>query len=214
MVNKEQSVPVPEKSAGDVAHTLARAAISAIPVIGGPSAELLSFVIAPPLEGRRQEWMKSVAGRLDGVEAKVERLAEDPSFVTTMVQATQIATRTHQEEKLVALRNAIVNAAVGTAPEDDMRSFFLSLVDVFTPTHLQVLRFFKDRHVSPVLNFERLRNKGPVVDQMILQLSQNGLLVDPRPYAARNRDLPDLLSYDWRLSQLGSDFLAFISFSG
>ncbi|HTS57938.1 MAG TPA: hypothetical protein VMH03_10335, partial [Terriglobales bacterium] len=47
----------------------------------------------------------------------------------TVLQATQIALRTHQEEKLEALRNAVVNSTSGQVLEDDVRAVFLNLVD-------------------------------------------------------------------------------------
>ena len=206
-----EKVPVPEESAGDVLHAVTRIAFSSIPMVGGSSTELFSFLISPPLEKRRKEWATSVNKRLDDVEADVACLVEDPSFVSTVLQASNIAFRTHQEEKLEALRNAVVNSATGIAPEDDMRSFFLNLVDTFTPTHLRILRFFQNRSTADTSVFNRLRDKGAVVDQMVFQLDQQGLVEDPRPYAARMRDTGDLLTLDWKLSKLGGEFLGFIS---
>jgi hypothetical protein len=37
---------------------------------------------------------------------------------------------------------AVLNVAAGTAPEDHYQSFFLNLVDSFTPTHLLMLAQF------------------------------------------------------------------------
>jgi hypothetical protein len=55
----------------------------------------IELVLAPPLSKRRDEWMESVAKRLEGVEANVNSMRNDPAFVTTALQATQIALRTY-----------------------------------------------------------------------------------------------------------------------
>jgi hypothetical protein len=47
---------------------------------------------------------------------------------------------------------------------------------------------------------------------IVNELARNGLIEDHRPYAARGRDPGDsLLISDWTVSQLGSQFIAFIS---
>jgi len=43
MVDSDQYTP-PKSDKGDVAHTLAKAAVSAVPYIGGPAAELFNLL--------------------------------------------------------------------------------------------------------------------------------------------------------------------------
>ena len=40
---------LPQKTAGDLAHTLVKAAAAGVPVVGGSAAELIGIVFAPPL---------------------------------------------------------------------------------------------------------------------------------------------------------------------
>jgi len=54
----DNKLTVPKQSKGDVVHTLAKAGLSAIPVMGGPAAELFQCVIQPPLA--------KAARRMDG----------------------------------------------------------------------------------------------------------------------------------------------------
>jgi hypothetical protein len=56
---------------GDVAHTIVKAGLSAIPVIGGPAADLFSALIIPPLTKRRDEWIQSIVAGLQNLEEKV-----------------------------------------------------------------------------------------------------------------------------------------------
>ena len=192
-----------------------KAALSAIPVVGSPAAELFELVLTPPLSKRRDEWMESVAKRLEGVEAKVDSMRDDPAFVTTLMHATQIALRTHQEDKLEALRNAVVKSAIGKAPTEDLRALFLNLVDEFTPTHLRILRLFQNRGSMDVGSIQQLANQREVTDQIVLGLARSGLVDDPRPLAAINRKHPEaLVTLNWTLSKLGIQFVEFISSSG
>lgn len=72
------------------------------------------------------------------------------------VQATQTALRTHLEEKLKALKNAVVNVALGKEPDPDRQQQFRTLVDRFSDTHLVVLKFLND----PASHFQRRGEPG------------------------------------------------------
>jgi len=139
----------PQRLKSDWKHALVRAGIAAVPWVGSPAVEILSQVLTPPIEERRNEWLKGLAEailRLEGkVEAfKVEALRDNAVFVTAFLQASQVAVRSHQREKLEALRNAVLNVALGNMPDQDqdLQMMFISWIEVFTPTHLQVLRIF------------------------------------------------------------------------
>ena len=85
----KDGLTVPKAGKGDVALVLARAGISAIPYLGRPAKELLAFVIVPPLERRRAEWMNAVGERLKQLEKevegfKLEDLAKNELFVTVV----------------------------------------------------------------------------------------------------------------------------------
>jgi hypothetical protein len=62
----------PEPTGSDLALGAARAAVAAIPLVGGSATEVLSMVLAPSVARRRDEWFKELAGALEQLEAKVE----------------------------------------------------------------------------------------------------------------------------------------------
>jgi hypothetical protein len=139
----------PEPDKKDLLYTITKAGLSAIPIIGGPAAEIFGAVLEPPLSKRRAEWMDSIAEGLLALEEKVdgfeiENLSNEPEFITTVMHASQIAVRNHQRDKLDALRNAVLNTAVHNAPEEDIQLMFLEFIDVLTPWHLRILRFFQN----------------------------------------------------------------------
>ncbi|UTY59810.1 hypothetical protein [Massilia sp. erpn] len=138
------SVDAPEQSKGDVAHALTKAGLSVLPVVGGPAVELFQLLVQPPLERRRAAWMHQVGQRLLELEAKgldLSKLQENDQFVTAVMQASSAAIRTHQQEKLDALKNAIIHIAIGEAPEETFQHILLGFIDEFSEMHFRVLAF-------------------------------------------------------------------------
>jgi len=143
----------PERSAADMAHTIVKAVVSAVPYAGGPAAELLGLVFGPPLEKRQKKWMQDLADSVNEIQRKVAglstaQLSENEVFVTTALHATEIAIRTHQQEKLDALRNAVVNSPQPGSPDETLQQIFLSCVDTLTPLHLRTLSFLDDSDLA------------------------------------------------------------------
>ena len=100
-----KKIEVPKQSKGDVAHSLTKAGLSVIPVVGGPAVELFQLLIQPPLEKRRTEWMADVGEKLRELEVKglkLEDLQKNEEFVSAVMYASHVALRTHKAEKLNA----------------------------------------------------------------------------------------------------------------
>ena len=121
-------------------------------------------MLAPTLNRRRDEWLSDLAPRLHELEQQVdgfefERLAEKEAFVSMIVEATHSALKTHAAEKTDALRNAVLNVALGAAPGEDVQAIFLRLIDTLTPSHLRLLRFLQ--HPAAYI-------KGPLPEERIL----------------------------------------------
>lgn len=136
----------PERGAGDIAHTAARAVLG---TVGSAAAtELLNTLVAPPIERRRNEWMEQIGTALRELEKKetlhLESLQENEAFVDVAIQASQAALRTAHEEKREALRNAVVNAARTPSIDGTKAQMFVALIDSFSPWHLHLLALFSD----------------------------------------------------------------------
>src|SRR4029077_11150730 len=101
------------------------------------------------LEQRRDEWLTQLATALEETRRRVgdldfEKLADSPVFVDAVVTTCRIVEHTHQEEKLAALRNAVLNSVAVDAPDTETQAIFLSLVDRYTPSHLRILTMLDD----------------------------------------------------------------------
>lgn len=228
---KEDTAIVPKSSAGDIAHLLARAGLSMVPVFGGAAKEVFAAIVAPPIVKRREEWMEEIGRRLKELEEKihgfkVENLAENQVFVTTVMYATTIAIRNHQDEKIEALKNAVLNAALPSAPEEDLQMMFLSFVDAFTPWHVRILEFFDDpsewmksHHITfaivmggpssaLVRAFPELVNKRSFYDQIVRDLASHGL-INQGEWLHTTMSEDGMLAS--RTSDMGKNFIRFIS---
>lgn len=140
----KRSERYPEPDETDTIQGSARAALSAIPVIGGTITEVLSMVLAPAVSRRRDEWLKELADGLDRLEErvegfKVEDLASNDAFVSATIQATRAATATHQKEKREYLCNVLLKVALGKTPGEELQHVFISAIDAFTASHVKVL---------------------------------------------------------------------------
>jgi len=193
-LNKKSLIPgegnylAPQSTSGDVVYTLTKAGLSAIPVVGGPIAELLQLVLQPPLEKRRDEWLADLAARLHELETKgisLESLQSNEQFISATLQATTIAMRTHQREKLQALRNALLNIAVGQAPDEALQAIFLNMIDQFTQWHVRILRLFQAPTATGSMNelyevleraYPELKGRKEVYDVIWSDLSTRELV--------------------------------------
>jgi len=78
----------------------------------------------------------------DNQGIKLETLQNNELFITIIAQTTSAAVRNHQQEKMEALSNAIMNSALNPNMEEDLQLMFVRFVEELTPPHLRLLRFF------------------------------------------------------------------------
>ena len=228
---KEKPLGKPKAGIAGAGHLAVRVALSTVPVIGGAAKELFNAVIAPPLAKRQAEWMESIAQRLTELEKqvegfKIENLLDNENFISTVFFATTLNIRTHQEEKIRALENAVLNSALSINIEEDLQHIFLNFIDELTPTHLIVLKYFE----SPKAWLE---NKKITIPNYSFG-GQDAILNIAFPELAKNQEfakriVDDLsergLAQDWqsmhigvsassmiasRITTLGRQFLSFI----
>ncbi len=186
----DDNLTTPTASKGDVAHVMTKAGLSSIPVIGGAAAELFQHLVQPPLERRRISWMSAVGEKLKELEDRgldLDSLRENERFISTVMHASQLALRTHQEEKRAALRNVIVNAARGQTPDEAVEHMFLDFIDSLSELHIRILRLFQAPKPPPTMsmgglsnvlehNMAELRGRRDLYDQFWRDLYSRGLV--------------------------------------
>lgn len=153
----------PEPDDEDRLHARARAAIAAIPGVGGPITELMNMVLVPPVARRRDEWLRELAEVVEEIGRKVKdfeptTLAQNDAFVSAFIRTSRIAIGTHRQEKRRLLRNALVKIGTGEACDEDMQEIWFRLIEDLTPSHLRLLNFF----LSAVQWMRRERGEMPI----------------------------------------------------
>ncbi|MEI6056863.1 MAG: hypothetical protein WCR55_12495 [Lentisphaerota bacterium] len=132
----------------DTGYAIVKATLGSIPLAGAAASELLSLLVASPLERRREKWMSEIGERLLELERagkiNLEALKENPVFIDTVLAATQIALKTSEQEKLYALKNALINTALSESPDQSEIQIFISLIDIYTIWHIRLLKLFDD----------------------------------------------------------------------
>jgi hypothetical protein len=218
----------PKTGVGDVAHAVAKAGLGYIPIVGAAATELFSLIITPPITKRRDEWVESLGRDLRHLEEKVqgfkiENLAKDDAFITAAMHATQSAIRNHQKEKLDALRNAVLNIALPSAPEDNIALMFIGLVDALTPWHLQFLTVFSTDYLSDSQGMwigsddpgcigdtvPEIKGRPELRDMIIRDLTARGLIYASGPDG--EIDTSGHHPFSASVTELGSQFLKFIT---
>jgi hypothetical protein len=139
----------PKKTKSDHLHAAFKTALSGVPLAGGPLSILFETILSSPIDKRKEEWITSLGTKLDELIEKNEQitpesLSENPIFISVALQASQQALRNHQEEKLTALRNAVLNTALDLDVDDNKALLFTNIIGEITPLHIKLLAFYDD----------------------------------------------------------------------
>jgi hypothetical protein len=141
-----------EETAGDHVHRMARSAFSFLPVVGDTAVEILNYLIYPPLEKRRNTWFQNLGEKVIELESagkvNLDELKQNEQFVSIVMQATQASIRTHDTEKLEALRNAVLNTAINCPIDESLQQMFIRFVDEFTPWHIRLLKQLRSSAIA------------------------------------------------------------------
>lgn len=140
--------PFPEES--NVTEAL-RTVIKAGASLFVPGTDLLDL-LSLRIQRRQAEWFRELAERLKGLEAEqrlsVEAVVSSPRIQDAIVAALESVRGSRDRDKRDALRNAVLNAALGASGDDVQQDLFLRLVDRFTVWHIRLLKVFEDSLVG------------------------------------------------------------------
>jgi hypothetical protein len=140
----------PDKSqTRKVVERIGEAAVASVPLVGNALAITLVTTLNWRLDQRREEWFTKLAEEIEDLRNRVNdfdvgSLADNDLFVDAVVSATRTVEHTHQEDKLRALRNAVLNSVSPDAPDADTQAVFLNMIDRYTPSHLRLLTLWDD----------------------------------------------------------------------
>jgi hypothetical protein len=134
--------------AGDKLHRVVRASLGLLPFGSGTAVELFNSLISPPIENRRNKWMADVTEAVLSLQSQnkvnIEDIFKNEEFISFLCEASSYAIRTHQKEKLEALRNAVVNSILPSSPSEFYKHKFLQMISHFSPEHIIIFLFWSD----------------------------------------------------------------------
>ncbi len=202
----------------DARHALTKGVLT-----GQLAGEFFDLFIASPFRRRLLEWMRRIGRKVIELENEmaglsVETLYENDVFVSMVLHASRIASCTHQEEKLEALQNAVLNTALPNAPDEDLQFMFLSFIDTLTPSHLVMLSLSNgtgggQRMAGPDWQkaldnaFPKLADNLAFYRQVIKDLDAKGLVDEHDILYA------DVGEHPWppEITDMGREFIEFIT---
>jgi hypothetical protein len=110
-----ETTPPDKSTSREIVERAIEAALNFVPVAGGALAVAFVSAVSWQLNQRRPEWLFELAEAVEDLrerigDASFEALAENSLFVDAVVTTTRAIDHTHQEEKIAALRNAVLNS--------------------------------------------------------------------------------------------------------
>lgn len=231
MTSKDTNpLSVPEPDARDNLHWLVTKLVSPVPY----ASDLISAIVKSPIENRRKNWEEALANGLIELMKKFENispesLSQNEVFISTVMDLTLVALRTHQQEKLRYLRNAVLNSALPLAPDDTRQKMFNKWLEDLTASHIKILMLFGQPRNLPQIDLddnkwemvtaevEKLGNmieeaypemkaQFPLYIQIVRDLRSYNLLANRFP--AKN--MLTKIEYSPKPTKLAREFLAYI----
>jgi len=163
---EEPKLTVPTVTPADhvratVLGTLSAIGGGAVQLVGGAAVGFLNSLWTSPIERRRDAFLNELCSAMETLRTAnaniLTTIQSSESFQSVLLQATWAAIRNHQGEKLAALRNAVLNAAVGTTIVEDWQLLFVRYVDELTPIHLVIMAFLAKNEMG-IADFTSFQN--------------------------------------------------------
>lgn len=223
----ENDKKLPKEDLGDYAHTLTKGVLGAIPFAGSIASEAFGLIVTPPLKKRMDQWLENLYNDIEKLKEnsdayKPENLSKNEQFISTITGAAQIAIKTHNEEKLAALKNATVNSI--TKPDENFEQpLFLNLIDTLTPLHIKALkRCYKSSGGSIVKSYYDFSSPTfgdnyfdidlSLIPSVLIDLENRGLIEkDFHSSSSSDRRIPPEHGFTVRASEFGNRFYEFIT---
>lgn len=123
-------------------------ALGFVPWVGGALAEVVGH-LNNDLARRQEFWMVQVSEAINALQKRsgltVDELMKNEAFTSFLLQATPIALRNHQKEKITTLKNALTSVGNPEFSDEDLAFQFLRYIDELTVSHLTILRIIANR---------------------------------------------------------------------
>ncbi|CAD6015867.1 hypothetical protein [Agreia sp. COWG] len=139
---------LPESQPGkDLVIGASLAALSSIPVVGGPASSIIASAVAAKQRARDEEFWAWTSARVRLLETRIGDFrfdATDDEFFAAAHKALRAAQETSNQQKRQLLAEAIVNSGSWSSIPLDRRERYLDLTTRLTPEHIKLLHYLHD----------------------------------------------------------------------
>jgi len=219
---KREDLKVPQPDIKDVAHLGVTTFLNSIPGLAGVG-ELFKFIVSPSLDKRKDKWMETVKDALIELESRPGFKQEDlqnEEFITLLIQASQIAVKTHLDSKRIFLKRALVGSFIEEL-NFNISSEYLNTIDRLQPVHISLLKIFtniesmtqfgeKGKYLNYMMEHMPENIEISFVESFILDLQQLGLITNEFITYTTEGALLGEPYYTHVLSNYGHKFLTFL----
>lgn len=187
--------PYPSTGKKDVGREITDALIASIPVVGSPLQIVLSSIIEPSLERRREHWFNTLVAAIDEIQRllkdlELSDLSKNDAFVNGVIDATRIAFGTHLDEKIDLLKACLVNLGLGKSNGDFLDRQMFRWIDILSPEHFLILAYLESPHdwfrshqitepqISMGSPIHLLNQANLEIPEQVLQIALNDLSIN------------------------------------
>lgn len=136
------------KSSRDHLLNLMKAAVSAVPTVGGSLSSLINDYIPSSREKRLYEFLQSFVRDLSTLKEKIDHdYINSDRFAYLFTRTLNLVVQNYRGEKLRAFRSFLVRASVDINANEDVQTMCLNRLDEMTVSHLKLLDFFGYPHI-------------------------------------------------------------------
>jgi len=174
----------PESEFKDEFSKWMKSAVGDILPFGNTVTSIFSSFVTPKLEERREEFLRDIAYWIMKLNRQIkefspEKLMKNDVFISSLLNAVQIAQRNTDKMKVEFLRNATLNSVLEKEYTDFEKLQMIRIIEDITGLHYLVLKFFEGsesgtkaltHHLRDFVNLNR--NKQSLsIDSFLLVLN-------------------------------------------
>lgn len=143
-ISKKTIVPADLEKTHSSNHVVnvVKAAISAIPIIGGPISSLVNDYIPNKKLKRLLDFTKHLSKNIERFKDEIdEEFVKTDEFAYLFEQTYKLVLENYQKEKLDSLLALLVNSLRCRDLKADTMEYYLKKIETLSPLHLGLLRF-------------------------------------------------------------------------
>jgi hypothetical protein len=166
----KKHLEVPKENTTDYSERFIKGVLGIVPFAGTALGELFSVVIPPSIEKRRNNWMSEVSTVLNELMSNnanlINDLKDNEEFISLLLETSQLALKTHRDEKLKLFSQALKNS-INIDFNFFVKETYIRYIEELNPNQISILNFihrYQDR-IKDVDSFQKYYNlltKGSV----------------------------------------------------